>query len=359
MHPLEKKVKQSIEAHGLIGAGELVLVGVSAGPDSMALLHALHRLSAPGRFTLLAVYVDHGLRPEESAREEVLVGEAAAGLGILWRRGRVPTREHARLHGLSLEHAARDLRYGFFDAVAAERGAGVVAVAHTADDQAEELLLRLLRGTVRGGLSGMAPLSRGKVVRPMLTVSKAEVLAYLEKRGVDFALDSSNHDLRFVRNRVRLQLIPWLKEKFNPGLGELLCHTATVLQDEERYLAEQSDTAYRKALIEDGERPCGQELVTAAGGSGPEKEGGNFEIGLSLEVFLAQPVALRRRMLEKALICMGVVPSGRQLEQLLGASRRGGRGVLGHLAAGVTVSKDERMLRFWRDTPGPRRRRGR
>lgn len=346
MHPLEKKVKQSIEHHGLIAAGDLVLVGVSAGPDSLALLHALHALSAAGGFRLQALYVDHGLRPAETGRERELVASTAAKLEIPWRYGAVATREHARRHGWSLEHAARELRYVFFASVVTETGARRVAVAHTADDQAEELLLRLLRGTARGGLSGMAPLARELIIRPLLAVNKAEVLAYLDHRGIEFAEDSSNRDLRFVRNRVRLELLPWLEDRFNPGLRELLCHTATVLHDEEVLLEELAAAAYRQAVLPGGD----------AGGGGPAT--GEVVGELSLAIFAAQPRALQRRLLEKALLAAGVRPAGRQIEQLLQGANRGGRGVIGHLAAGVTVYKGEGSLVFYREAVRPRRRRG-
>ncbi|ADH85074.1 tRNA lysidine(34) synthetase TilS [Desulfurivibrio alkaliphilus] len=336
MHPLEKKVKKSIAGHRLIAAGELVVVGTSGGPDSMALLYALKTLSAAMHFNLLAVYVDHGLRPEESREEEQLMAAVAAALEIPWRGGRVAVRDYARQQGLSLEHAARELRYRFFAQVAAETGAAKIAVAHTADDQAEELLLRLLRGTARGGLSGMAPLARGRIIRPLLAVSKAEVLAYLAQRNIAFARDSSNQDLRFVRNRVRLELVPWLKQRFNPRLRETLCHTATVLQDEEELLAAMADEAYRQARV------AGEPAKAA--------------LTLSLPFFAAQPRALQRRLLEMALLELQLKPAGRQIEQLLHGADRGGKGVIGHLAGGVTVYKDAKSLRFHREAPGPRRR---
>ncbi|MDF1614586.1 tRNA lysidine(34) synthetase TilS [Desulfurivibrio dismutans] len=383
MHPLEKKVKKSIVDHGLLVAGDLVVAGTSGGPDSMALLHALKALGATMNFGLLAVYVDHGLRPAESRGEEQLVAAAAAELNIPWRSGRVAVADHARQHGLSLEHAARELRYRFFAQVAEETGAARIAVAHTADDQAEELLLRLLRGTTRGGLSGMAPLARECIIRPLLAVSKAEVLDYLAQRGLAFAEDSSNHDRRFVRNRVRLDLVPWLEQRFNPRLRETLCHTATVLQDEEELLAVMADQAYRQAvtagqaLVARQNAAAGQAMAASTteqsvfgdplcqvkaglGSDGLGKAGTSqaapATLALSLAVFAAQPRALQRRLLEKSLLVMGLKPAGRQIEQLLHGAGRGGQGVIGHLAAGITVYKKAKILAFCREIPGQRRR---
>lgn len=364
----------------LITAGERVLVAVSAGPDSLALLYvlgALHGVSAMPAFSLAAAYIDHGLRPAESGRERALVAAAARELGIPWRGGRVAAREYADRHGLSLEHAARELRYRQLRELATELTATSLAVAHQADDQAEELLLRLLRGTAREGLSGMAwsrllvdagsgseepgagggggatgtfngvdaagaepaalrPAGGGnglRLIRPLLAVPKAEILSYLAERGIAHAEDSSNQDRRFLRNRVRLELLPWLAERFNPNIRETLRRTATVLRDEEELLGEQATAAYRQA----------------------RKPGGD-PVALDLVVFNAQPRALRRRLLEKALWELAVKPMTRQIEQLLQGAGKPGGGVIAHLAAGVTVRKQGQILLFERGTPGPRRR---
>lgn len=356
MHPLEKKVRQAVAAGELIGPGTGVLVAVSAGPDSMALLHALAALrGAPGlpAFSLAAAYVDHGLRPAETGRELELVAAAARRLAIPWRCGRVAVRELAVERGLSLEHAARELRYRFLAETAAELAATCLAVAHTADDQAEELLLRLIRGTARKGLSGMArwrQLGGGqamgaaggaRLIRPLLAVSKAEVLAYLADRAIAYAEDSSNRDRRFLRNRVRLELLPQLVERFNPNIRETLCHTARVLADEEELLAEAAAAAYRQVV---------EEVAQDAGEAA--------ELVLDLPRFQAQPAALRRRLLEQALLALGLQPAGRQIQQLMHGAARPGTGVIAHLAAGVTVRKDGLRLRFLRGAPGSRSRRG-
>ena len=137
MHPLEKETVKIIRQHKLLNKGETVVVGVSGGPDSMALLHVLAALAAALEAEVIAAYVNHGLRPAETAQEEALVKEEAQRLGRAFRTGSVPVREYAVERKISLEHAARLLRYGYLDEVAHECGAAKIAVAHTADDQAE------------------------------------------------------------------------------------------------------------------------------------------------------------------------------------------------------------------------------
>lgn len=334
MHPLEKKVFKLIADHRLIAAGQRLLVGVSAGPDSIALLHALSALAGQLQCELAAAYVDHGLRPAETGAEWRLVQESAARLAIPARRGEAAVTVHAKRHGLSLEHAGRELRYLFLAETAGELGADLLAVAHTADDQAEELFMRLLRGTGRKGLAGMPPGSRPErnfppVIRPLLTTTKAEVLTYLADRRLTFCEDSSNRDRRFLRNRVRLDLLPELAARYNPNIRETLRRTAAVLRDEEELLAELTDNAW-------------PQVVVAA------KEEG---VALDLMVLRAQPRAIQRRLLEKALWIMGVAPDFRRIDQLLRGvlSARGGE--VAHLRGGVLARKKGKILEL-RRAPG-------
>jgi len=336
MHPLEKKVLQLIVSHNLIASGQKVLVGVSAGPDSLAMLHLLHALSGRLACELAAAYVDHGLRPAETGAEWQLVQESAARLAIPARRGEAPVAVHAKSCGLSLEQAGRELRYRFLADTAGVLGTEVIAVAHTADDQAEELLLRLLRGTGRKGLAGMALFSRPNrqsppVIRPLLTTTKAEILAYLADRQIEFCEDSSNRDRRFLRNRVRLDLLPELAARFNPNIRETLRRTAAILQDEEDLLAALTESAWQQAVV--AER-------------GGDADGGPVgpEVALDLKVIRDQPRAIQRRLLEKALWAMGVSPDFRRIDQLLRGvlSPRGGE--VAHLPGGVLARKKGRIL---------------
>lgn len=179
MHPLEKEILTFIRKDQLIEAGQKIVIGVSAGPDSMALLHVLASLRPELDVELVAAYVDHGLRPDETPLEEELVSQQAKKLGVGFRIGKVNVREASSKRKISLEHSARDLRYEFLAQVAKEMGASKIAVAHTADDQAEEVLLRLIRGTGRAGLSGMRSIRDGVIIRPFLNTPKENLLSYL------------------------------------------------------------------------------------------------------------------------------------------------------------------------------------
>jgi tRNA(Ile)-lysidine synthase len=229
---LVRKLAAALDTPGGLAPGEHLLAAVSGGPDSMALLVGLAAL-APGRgLRVTAAHVDHGLRGEEGAREGRLVAALARELGV----GFV-ARTALVAPGPDLEARARRARYRALEAIARETGAARIVTAHTQDDQAETVLLRLLRGAGRRGLGAMRP-ARGRLLRPMLAVTRADVRRFLADRGVAFALDRTNADLRLVRNRVRRLLVPFLEAEFNPRLGPALAALAERLRDEDTFLDE-------------------------------------------------------------------------------------------------------------------------
>ena len=218
------------------------LVAVSSGPDSVALAHALHSHLLSGELErLVLVHVNHLLRGSESDEDERWVLEmaqdwpGAKAEKLSARSARIDAAEQAKQGGDNLENAARKLRYAWFAQVAREEQAAWVAVGHTADDQAETVLFRLLRGAGIHGLAGMSdsrPLAPGvQVVRPLLSVRRGEVLAYLREHGLSYRVDSSNLDERFTRNRLRAELLPLLQHRYNPRIVETLMRLAEQARD--------------------------------------------------------------------------------------------------------------------------------
>lgn len=326
MHFFIKKIEKIIRREGFFAAGERCVVGVSGGPDSMALLQVLAQLAPAFDLFLVVAHVDHGLRPNEDEVEARLVREAAQALQLVCECGRVEVAAYAREQGLSLEHAARNLRYGFMEEVAARYRATKIVVAHTADDQAEEILLRLIRGTGRAGLTGMARLRDDLVVRPFLGIAKEEILSYLNAENIPYCLDSSNQERIYLRNRIRLDLLPYLQGHFNANIGNSLRATAAILEAEEELLAAIASQAYAQ--------------VVEVGGSA------SVELTLKLIDFLAQPLAIRRRILETACWHMDCRPTFRQIAQLLALAETGGNGAGLHLARGLRVIKTEKRIGF-------------
>ena len=211
------RVAGTVRRRALIERGQHVLVAVSGGPDSVALLALLHRLAASWRLTLTVAHFNYGLRGTESDGDEVFVVSLCRKLGVPLHVRKLSVGRRGR--GNSFQAEARRLRYEALETIARECGADRITVGHTADDQAETVLLWMLRGAGLAGLSGMPPSREGGIVRPLYDVSRAEVLAYLRVEGVQYREDSSNAKPRYLRNRIRHEVLPVLRDRKSTRLN--------------------------------------------------------------------------------------------------------------------------------------------
>ncbi len=228
------QVIDTIKKHSMLKGGERVIVGLSGGPDSVCLLAVLHRLKDDFNLTLYAVYVDHNLRPGETPAEIEYCRKLCAEMKVDFRVKSVDVKGHVKEHGINKQEAARDLRYKAFYEVAAEIRAEKIALAHNADDQTETVFMRLIRGAGAAGLAGI-PAKRGNVIRPLLEIQRREVEDFLGRENIRYIIDSSNLQTDYFRNKFRLMVMPELK-KMNPNLIQSVNKTASILQEEERYL---------------------------------------------------------------------------------------------------------------------------
>ena len=214
--------------------GADLVLAVSGGSDSMALLHGAVGLAPERGWSLVVAHVDHGLRPDSGA-DALFVATAAAELGLRAQVGQVDVAALAAEHGIGIEEAGRRARYGFLETVAAATSSeALIAIAHTADDQAETILLNLVRGAGLRGARGM-PARRGRVVRPLLGVRRAELRAALEREGVAFREDSTNADVHRSRARIRHDVLPALA-KINPRAVDLLIRHGELAAEDDAFL---------------------------------------------------------------------------------------------------------------------------
>jgi tRNA(Ile)-lysidine synthase len=360
----------------LVRAGERVCVAVSGGADSVALLVGLCEANVasaqnkePLGVVLSAAHVHHGLRGEEAAGDEAFVRELCGRLGVPLTVFRVDTAERMAAEREGLEEAARELRY------AALRGLEVdaVATAHTLDDQAETVVMKMLRGAWTEGLAGVSAVVEARssveahvsestrsaalrggapgsvavrIVRPLLGVRRAEVEAFLRERGQVWREDSSNRDLSLLRNRVRQALMPALRE-FNPRVDEALARTAEIARDEEAFWqAEVARVLPQVMLPGKPVRGGGRAVGTGVG-----------EAACAVEIarLAAMAPALRRRVVRAVARGAGVGLGAEETAKVLALAGFGGyAGVLGKIGSrlelhgGLRVERSARELRFWR-----------
>jgi tRNA(Ile)-lysidine synthase len=277
--------------------------------------------------TLVVAYVDHGLRPEEVLGEIDSVQTAAEILDLPCTILQVDTLSFSRLKKLSIEHAARELRYQALRDCAAEHGAMQIAVAHTADDQVEELLLRMLRGSGRRGLSGMKFQNNG-LIRPFLTTSKKQILHYLAVHDIGFCHDSSNDDQQYLRNRVRHTLLPLLEKEFDPGIRKALLKTAATFSVDEDFL----DASVQEAWLQVMRSPV------------PDDQGGIYVV--DRKRFLSLHSCLQRRIVERLLWSIGSRASYSAILDVLHAAATGRAGSELHLSRGLRVGITRTTLEF-------------
>lgn len=329
--PILRKQVASLISVTLSRSGDTpIIAAVSGGPDSVALLHLLCAALPLNR--VIAVYVDHGLRPHETPAEIELVASLADRLHAGFETMAVDVEAEIRLNRTSIEEAARTLRYQALESARVRHRAAAIAVAHTADDQAEELLIRLIRGCGRKGLAGMQVLN-GWIFRPLLGTSKEDLLAYLRTEQLPFCLDSSNLERVHLRNKVRLDLLPYLREHFNPSIRQTLLHTARILADEEALLEEMTDRAW-------------QETVSMVDIPPVSCRTPPFSLTLDIRRFSRLPDAIQRRILERCCWQMENRPQFRQIASLLDLALKKTPGAQIHLSRGLRARKTGGCLIF-------------
>ena len=270
-------VRSTIDKHRMLRPGQRVLVGVSGGPDSLALLTALVSLREKYRMTLIAACVDHGLRAAAGSEAKTV-----QKVGRMWG---VPVtilrRKIRKIGGESLEENGRRARYEALIGLAKAKRCGTIAVGHTQDDQAETVLMWLLRGAGTTGLAGIPPVREGapsiRIIRPLLDCSRIQVESFLKSHGLRPCRDASNRSSRFLRNRIRHRLIPMLEKEFNPQLRAHLACLADILREDLSWMEAQTAQRFRQ--------------VARVGRTGVRLKSGEIRL---------LPPALRRQLLRKA-----------------------------------------------------------
>lgn len=275
---MKEQVLENIQKYNLIESGDNVVLGLSGGPDSVALLYVLLDIKEID-FNLHIAHVNHGVRGEEALRDENFVRNLAENLNIPYYGTRVNMEEYAKDKGISSEEAGRELRYGFFREITKNLGGGKIAVAHNKNDQAETLLMRVLRGTGIDGLKGMNFRS-GDIIRPLLNIEREEIEQFLSRRNIEARIDRTNLEPIYNRNKIRLELIPYIEENFNPNIIETLWRTSRVAGIDSSFLEDYTKKAYKKIM----------------------KKRTQHSIILDRELFLREKLSIQQRIIRKAIM---------------------------------------------------------
>ncbi|HLV79672.1 MAG TPA: tRNA lysidine(34) synthetase TilS, partial [Chthonomonadaceae bacterium] len=277
MDPLLELLKTTVARYTMLSPGQTVVVGVSGGPDSTALLHALAHLRAEWDVRLVAAHLHHGFRGAEAEEDARYVVELAQALAIPCRIERADVPAMRRRMHLSAQEAARRVRHAFLRRVAADVDAQRIALGHTRDDRIETILLNLFRGTGPEGLAGFPPVAL-PVVRPLYEVSRAEIEAYCQAHGLQPRRDSSNLNLEYRRNRLRTELLPTLASYFNVKVGDAVLRMAGLVSADNEFLEERAAEALEQVCLARSDA----------------------EITLDAQVLQALQAALQRRVLRQA-----------------------------------------------------------
>ncbi|MFW6136722.1 MAG: tRNA lysidine(34) synthetase TilS, partial [Candidatus Aminicenantaceae bacterium] len=246
------KVEKTIRRYQLLNPGDKVAAACSGGPDSVALLLVL--MDLPWKLDLTVAHFNHQLR-ESAGEDEKFVQSLARRFSLACECRGEDIRLYAREHKMNLEEACRKRRYAFLKETARKSGAAKIAVGHTLTDQAETVLMHLFRGAGMRGLGGIQP-RRGRIVRPLIGVTREEVLAYLDRKGMEYRVDETNIDPHYLRSRIRHRVMPLLKKEVHPRIEARLGRMAEIIQAEDNYVHKQAMDVFQSVESDFQGRPA-------------------------------------------------------------------------------------------------------
>ncbi len=275
---LEEKILQTIMKFGMLSFNDRVLIGVSGGPDSVTLLNVLFSLKKRYNLSFFIAHLNHMLRGEESDKDVKFVKNLAQSLDLPCKVRNCNLKEITKREHLTLEEAARKYRYKFYLETARKLKINKIALGHNADDQVETVLMRFLRGTGLEGLMGIPPV-RGKIIRPLIECSRAEIEEYCKENKIEYRVDSSNKEVIYFRNKIRLELLPLISKDYNKNIKDIMLHLRIMVSEVSVYLNQETELLFKEIVKREN----------------PET------VIIDLEKFTPLPMALKRRIIRKSI----------------------------------------------------------
>ena len=241
-----EKVRSTINKYKLIEDGDKIVLGLSGGPDSICLLHILNRLKEEMNIEIYAAHLNHQIRGLEAQKDALYVSNICDDMGITFFVKSINVPKYCLEHGLSIEEGARKLRYEMFNEIKDKTKANKIAVGHNLNDQAETILMRIMRGTGLQGLRGIEYIRENGIIRPILDIDRKDIEDYCKHYNLNPRIDESNLENIYTRNKVRLELIPYMKDNFNPNVIESIVRMSNSLKTDSDYIEDESNIKYKE-----------------------------------------------------------------------------------------------------------------
>lgn len=245
---LEEKVLKTIQRYNMLQDGDKVVIGVSGGPDSMTLLNILNNLKEKLNINLYVAHINHMIR-KETDEETEYVKDFCAKINVEFFAKKVKVEEEAKKQKIGTEEAGRNIRYEFFEEVAKKIGANKIATAHNSNDNAETVLMNIIRGTSVSGIKGIDKVRDGKFIRPIIECSRDEIEEYCKEQNLNPKYDKTNDENIYTRNKIRNMLIPFLKKEFNPNIVDGINRLSQIATEEEQFINKTVEKEYERLKI--------------------------------------------------------------------------------------------------------------
>jgi len=325
-----EKVLADIKDKNLIDKGDTIIVGLSGGPDSVCLLHVLKSIEESMNIMIVAVHVNHMLRGQDSFEDEEYVKNLCKKLNIKLKIEQIDLQNIAKKKKLSIEEAGRDERYRIFEKTAKDLNANKIAVAHNKNDQAETILMNIIRGAGLSGLKGM-DIKRGKIIRPLLHIDRLEIEEYCNKYKLEPRTDKTNLESIYTRNKIRLDLIPYINEQFNIDIISKLTKMSEIIKNENDFIEYYTEKLYNKALVK-------------------KSDGQDGQIVLNIKIFNSYHKGAKGRILRKAIKeTIGFIKGieSVHIDDIIKLALDGRVGAMIHLPHKIRVEKSYQILKVY------------
>lgn len=339
---IQIKVQKTIDKFNMIQHGDSIVVGVSGGPDSMCLLHILLSMKNDFNLKLYAVHINHLLRGEEAERDETYTQNWCMSHDIPIFVRKIDVLKLSKQYGISVEETGRRVRYEQFNEILQLTGANKIAVAHNMNDNAETVLMRLIRGTGIEGLTGIEPV-RGNIIRPIIELQREEIEQYCSVNNIDAVIDSSNVDVDFTRNKIRNLLIKQIREEINIGVIPVIARTAKLLREDAELLAELALEAYTKCVVKGDTQAKGlffrkSEALSEAA-----------ELSLDLSMLNALSIPIKKRVIRHAIEKVRgnlIHIESKHIDDIVELIQKGKTGAIVFLPDNLRVTRSYGILHF-------------